>query len=215
MRGRSGRCCIFEWNPPPVDPRNHAKTSRCSVSAKYSHAQNNPLCTREERQQENDDMWESRNRAENPEPDRGVFSPICNNLRNRPGKGPDRLRGNLTGNSPLPEPRRALPPTAPSAGRRRTSRMRIGLLAGGGRGDGAGGIARTGLESARNPLTPAARMRTERRSAASARARSTRPAPAARGRPSWWQDGCGCAGPRKAAPGRTAGYHERRATREA
>ena len=58
-------------------------------------------------------------------------------------------------------------PTPPSDGRRRIPRMRISLLAGGGRGDGAGGIARTGLESARNPLTPAARMRTERRSAAS------------------------------------------------
>lgn len=38
-------------------------------------------------------------------------SPMCNNLRNRPGKDLDRLRGNLTGNSPLSEPcRMSIPP---------------------------------------------------------------------------------------------------------
>ena len=72
-----------------------------------------------ERQQEDDDLREPRNRAENPESDRGVFSSMCNNLRNRPGKDLDRLRGNLTGNSPLSEPcRMSTPPHRPRSPRR-------------------------------------------------------------------------------------------------
>ena len=44
-RGRSGRCCTFDRDPPPEDPRNHAETSRNSTLMKSSHVQSGSLCT--------------------------------------------------------------------------------------------------------------------------------------------------------------------------
>ena len=56
-------------------------------------------------------ICENRGIVWNLESDRGVFSSMCNNLCSRPGKDPDRLRENLTGNSPLSEPcRMSTPP---------------------------------------------------------------------------------------------------------
>ena len=45
QRGRSGRCCTFDRDPPPEDPRNHAETSRNSTLVKSSHVQSGSLCT--------------------------------------------------------------------------------------------------------------------------------------------------------------------------
>ena len=45
QRGRSGRCCTFDRDPPPEDPRNHAETSRSSTLVKSSHVQSGSLCT--------------------------------------------------------------------------------------------------------------------------------------------------------------------------
>ena len=67
-----------------------------------------------ERQQEDDDLREPRNRAENPESDRGVPSlPCANNLRNRPGEDPARLRVALIGNPPPARTPQGAAPTAP------------------------------------------------------------------------------------------------------
>ena len=45
VRGRSGRHCTFDRDPPEADRRNHAETPRRSTPLKSSHVQSGPLCT--------------------------------------------------------------------------------------------------------------------------------------------------------------------------
>ena len=69
VRGRSGRCCTFDRDPPLEDPRNHAETPRRSTLLKSSHVQTGLLCT-----------WESADARSTIRENRGILR----KTRNRP-----------------------------------------------------------------------------------------------------------------------------------
>ena len=67
VRGRSGRCCTFDRNPPPENPRNHAETPRRSTPVKLSHVQTDLLCT-----------WESADARSTIRENRGILRKTWN-----------------------------------------------------------------------------------------------------------------------------------------
>ena len=73
VRGRSGRCCTFDRDPPLEDPRNHAETPRRSTLLKSSHVQTGLLCT-----------WESADARSTIRENRGILR----KTRNRPAGPP-------------------------------------------------------------------------------------------------------------------------------
>ena len=73
VRGRSGRCCTFDRDPPPEDPRNHAGTPRRSTPVKLSHVQSGPLCT-----------WESVNKKMTIYGNRGIVRKTRNRIAESP-----------------------------------------------------------------------------------------------------------------------------------